>query len=178
MKRAVAVGMAVLLIGAGVGLVALRSNAGPSAPTGDGRTVSNEPAPLHPVELPQLPPKEAPKAQGNEPQVAVQTKPPDLGETPAPQEPQTISTPPKDPKTETGKPRPIKRTGTLRLVAECWAEVFIDGDSFGKAPRPPIVLPAGKHTLELRANPKVIEQRKEVFIPPSETLSHTITCGT
>lgn len=189
MRLAMAVGMAALLMGAGVGLVMLRSNGGPSAP----------PVVVVPPPTPQEGPKEDPRAttasqqqlpvnppdsrsgteasDEDETQATPRTEPPDPGEASAPRISSAASAQQKKPKTGAGKPRRVKGNGTLKLVAECWAEVLVDGSSFGKAPRPPIVLTAGKHTLELRENPRVLEQRKEVFIPPGETVSHTIACG-
>jgi len=178
-KLAVALGVTVLLIGSGVGLVTLRSNEGSSVP--------RESAPLNPVVVLPPTPKEDPKETTvsrqqppppvNPPDSQSGTKTPEKNETSAPPKSNTASAQQKEPKTGTGKSRRIKGNGTLKLVAECWAQVFVDGTYLGKAPRPPIALSAGKHTLELRDNPRVLEQRREIFIPPSETLSHTITCG-
>jgi hypothetical protein len=170
----------------------LPSNKGPSEPPGSGMTVAKEPTPPDPVVVSPPAPKEDPKATTvsqqqlppppvdppDSPAGQVPSRPetPDPDETSAPPKSNTASAKQKVPKTGTVNPRPVKANGTLALVAECWAHVFVDGTFFGKAPRSSLVLPAGKHTLELRGNPKVIEQRKEIIIPPSATLSHTISC--
>ncbi|WPB79232.1 serine/threonine-protein kinase [Archangium violaceum] len=203
-KLAVGVGMAVLLF-AGVGLVMFPGGVTVSErPVTVKPVMEPPPAPKEdPQEMavarPQPPPVEAPPSVEPPPPVEppepvsgtetsakneMQDTPPeespapDLDETPVPKKPQKDSARLKEPKTGTGKPRRIQGNGSLKLVANCWADVFVDGTSFGKAPRPPIELSAGKHTLELRNNPGVIEQRKEIFISPSVTLSHTISCST
>jgi hypothetical protein len=200
MKVAVAAGMVALLVGAAVRLVMLQSNEEPSMPPGSGATGSKGPTPVDPVVVLPPAPKEDPQettvarqqplanppdsrsgtetSEKNGAQATPRTETPDPDKASAPPMSGTASAQQKEPKTGTGKPRRIKANGSLQLVAECWAEVFVDGEHFGKAPRPPIVLSAGRHTLELRDNPKVIEQRKEITIPPSETLTHTISCGT
>jgi eukaryotic-like serine/threonine-protein kinase len=207
-KRAVAMGMAALLLCAGVGLVMFRSNERPSVPPGrevpvsppptpkedpQPTTVSQPPPPpVNPPDLVESPPPVNPPdlveppdslsgtemSEKTETQVTPPVDTPDPDEMSAPRKPNKASAQQKAPKTGTGKPRRIQGEGTLKLVANCWAEVFVDGMRIGKAPMAPVVLSAGKHTLELRNNPNVIEQRKEIFIPPSETLSHTISCGT
>ncbi|AKJ07013.1 PEGA domain-containing protein [Archangium gephyra] len=60
--------------------------------------------------------------------------------------------------------------GQLRIVTNYWADVYVDGKRKGRAPTPPISLPAGKHVVELRGNPRVKDYRIEVVIKAGERL--------
>ncbi len=84
-KPAVAVGVAALLICAGMGLVMLRSNEGPSVPLGSERTVSKGPTPLDPVVVPPPAPKEEPNPK-EEPKATTVS----LQQPPSPREPAAL----------------------------------------------------------------------------------------
>lgn len=60
-------------------------------------------------------------------------------------------------------------SGTLLLETRYWASVYVDGEYRGRVPMEPLSLPAGRHVIELRDNPKVKPYRREVLIRTGET---------
>jgi hypothetical protein len=59
--------------------------------------------------------------------------------------------------------------GTLRIVTNYWANVYVDGKKLGRAPMKALSLPAGRHVIELRDNPTFKPYRSEVIIRTGET---------
>ena len=199
---AVGVGLAVVLLGAGVGLVMFRDE-------GDKR----EPLPVAPATLtvmrpisgtPMEPaplPKQAPGAEGSQQVDAVpteaqaqvetpsrtetppstQTEAPAQGEASAVQPPDTTASPQKDPVVAvTPRPRPARSRapGTLQIVAKCWGDVYIDNEFIKRAPVQALPLSAGKHKVELRGNPTIKQPSVTLVIPSGKLLEHTFFCGT
>lgn len=85
--------------------------------------------------------------------------------------------PPKKPGRQGGRTLPPKvsgavgsgaslsaRLGTLRIKVKPWAEVYIDGESRGETPLPPIQLQAGSHSLLLVNEPLGVRQSMPVQI--------------
>ncbi|WP_375767603.1 PEGA domain-containing protein [Archangium gephyra] len=97
---------------------------------------------------------------------------PDSPQDSVPVVPSGQPTPPRASSTGTSQERTSQKggTGTLRLVTRHWASVYVDGKRKGRAPMPPISLPAGKHVVELRDNPSVKDYRTEVVITAGQTL--------
>ncbi|WNG60757.1 hypothetical protein F0U59_43170 [Archangium gephyra] len=73
------------------------------------------------------------------------------------------------PDARAGEPETAGR-GTLRIVTNYWADVYVDGKRKGRAPTSqPISLPAGPHVVSLLGNPRVKGFRREVIIRVGET---------
>ncbi|EPX62762.1 hypothetical protein D187_008950 [Cystobacter fuscus DSM 2262] len=67
--------------------------------------------------------------------------------------------------------------GTLTLVSECWAEVYVDGSYMGKMPPlHDMLLTTGKHTLELRDNPAIQKRSQEFSIRSGKQTTLEVTC--
>jgi serine/threonine-protein kinase len=199
MKMVVGVGLAAILLGAGVGVVWMRQgDSGPTRSDGRGTTTSTTKGPtvLTSTVTPKLTPTpiQDSKVDAGSPQV-VATRPPDSQpetptetttqpstqvetparvETPEPgtsAQPGTTSPQQKDPK----KPRP--KNGTLQIVAKCFAtQVLIDNKDYGRAPINAKVVTAGRHKVELRGNPTIIEPVQFVNVPPGELVEHIFYC--
>ncbi|ATB41718.1 hypothetical protein CYFUS_007188 [Cystobacter fuscus] len=67
--------------------------------------------------------------------------------------------------------------GTLTLVSECWAEVYVDGSYMGKMPPlHDMLLTVGTHALELRDNAAIQKRRQEFNIRPGKQTLLEVTC--
>ena len=76
---------------------------------------------------------------------------------------------------EAGAPVVPKRAGYLKIVAEPWAEVFVDGESVMTTPSAArIPLSPGKHYLKFR-NPYYNEVDREVIVRPGEVQRVVVT---
>ncbi len=71
---------------------------------------------------------------------------------------------------QTVTPTSIFTTGRLLIGPEPWAEVFIDGVSYGQTPMPPIDLDEGVYSIRL-ANPDYEEQTSSITITAGEDIS-------
>jgi len=71
---------------------------------------------------------------------------------------------------QTVTPTSVFTTGRLLIGPEPWAEVFIDGTSYGQTPMPPIDLDEGVYSIRL-ANPDYEEQTTSVTIIAGEDVS-------
>jgi TonB family protein len=67
-------------------------------------------------------------------------------------------------------PTSLLTTGRLLIGPEPWAEVFIDGTSYGQTPMPPIELEAGTYSVRL-TNPGYEDQTQSVTITAGEDSS-------
>jgi serine/threonine-protein kinase len=199
---AVGVGLAVVLLGAGVGLVMFRDegdkpNPLPVAPA---TLTVMRPISGSPTEPPPLPKQEPGNAGSQqvdavptgaqaqvetpsrtETQPSTQTEVTAQGEASAVQKPDTTASPRKDLVVAvTPRPRPArpKVPGTLQIVAKCWGDVYIDNEFIKRAPVQALPLSAGKHKVELRGNPTIKQPSVTLFIPSGKLIEHTFFCGT
>ncbi|WNG54875.1 protein kinase [Archangium gephyra] len=180
LKPLLGVGLAAVLVGVGVGVVMQKGNNGPAVPEVPATSVTKEPVAVK--DPPPQPPPTQPEAQ---PQPKV--------ETPVQPEPQpTAQAVATDPEPGSQKPEPNSAQqnatsgtkprsspnglGSLQIVSECWADVYIDGKRRGRAPMPPLSLPAGAHSLGLLGNLKVAKHRATIVIKPGETLEYIAPC--
>ena len=179
MKLLSAVGLAAILLGVGAGVVVSNRDSGPAVPEVPGTSATKDPV----------------AATGPTPQpLPTSLAPPPKVETPV-QQPETPPTPqpvatvpdPVPEKTEQNSAQPNATSnmkprsapsgsGSLQVVSECWADVYIDGKRRGRAPMPPLPLSAGPHTLSLLGNIKVAKHRAAIVIKPGETLEYTAPC--
>jgi serine/threonine-protein kinase len=173
-KVALVVGLSMLLVG--VGVVALGRGGGSSVPVV-----------VDPVVLPAPRPEPEPQVVT----VAQQAPAPvpdskDPVETPSQVEP----TPPPNPEPEPvarrkkapsgDKPRSslVAGTGSLQIVSECFAEVYVGKQFKGRLPIKALSLEAGWHTLELRGNPGIPlkERMKKLRIHAGKPTEYVVNC--
>jgi serine/threonine-protein kinase len=178
MKLLMGVGLAAVLLGVGAGVVASKSDSGPAGPEVPGTAASKDPVAAtgsEPQSLP-TPPVPEPKV---EPPVQPETPPTPQAVATVPDPVPEKTEPNSAPQNATShvKPRSAPSgSGSLQLVSECWADVYIDGRRRGRAPMPPLPLPAGTHTLGLLGNLKVAKHRATIVIKPGETLEYIAPC--
>ncbi len=151
MKVAMGVGLATVLLGVGVGVVALKGGSGPSVPVVE-----------DPVVLPDTRPKPIPRpvepvVETTSPQVAAavpDSKKPEVAPaqpvvTP---DPEPVKQPPQqnDATSVAGtrshsQQQDPEEPATLRVVARgCWAYVYVDGKRWGRAPMQPLTIKPGQ----------------------------------
>ncbi|WP_257452161.1 serine/threonine-protein kinase [Archangium lipolyticum] len=151
-KVVAGLGVAAVLIGAGVGVVYHREG---------GATVpSATPAPVI----------DPPRAMARPPEARMQPAPPAQVEAPTPQRTGPEESEEKN-VTSDGARRSavVAKTGGLQIVSECWAKVFVNGEFKGEVPRStPIILSVGDHKLELRESPAIENPRAEISINPGK----------
>ncbi|QRN95813.1 protein kinase [Archangium violaceum] len=151
-KVVAGLGVAAVLIGAGVGVVYQRDG-GPTVPT-------VTPAPV-------IAP---PQAIANPPAPQKQPEPPAQVEAPTPQKTVPEESEEKNATSDgTRRSAVMAKTGSLQIVSECWAKVYVNGEFKGEVPRStPIILSVGAHKLELRESPAIENPRAEVSINPGK----------
>ncbi|MCY1074596.1 serine/threonine-protein kinase [Archangium lansingense] len=191
MKVWLGVGLAAVLIGGGVGVVALKRDSGQPVPDVSGASASKDPASgTGSAQPPPTPGKEpqgetgAQQAATPSPDAQPKVETPAQPETPPSAQAVAAVEDPASQKTETNSARPdatsgTKRrspgneTGVLRVVSGCWAKVFIDGKRRGDAPLARLVLPAGQYTLSLLGtNPALKNHREAIVIEAGKTLEY------
>jgi serine/threonine-protein kinase len=170
-KVALVVGLSMLLVGAGV--VALRRGGGPSVPMVD-----------EPIALPAPRPEPEPLVGTGAQQAPVPVPDSkDPVETPA----ESVAEPTSPPNPE---PEPVRQhvprqkkateagTGSLQLVSECFAEVYVGKQFKGRLPMEAMSLAAGWHTLELRGNPGIPlkERVKKLRIRAGKPTEYVVNC--
>ncbi|OJH40894.1 serine/threonine-protein kinase [Cystobacter ferrugineus] len=167
--RRVAVGVAMLFVGLGTTLF-FHSPKAPE-PVDSGQK--------SPVRIQATEPLAAPSTQPATGATAVSIL--GAGETPSSAPPKTSPEPARTTRSTTTaeKNRAPSKEGTLTLVSECWAEVYVDGSYVGKMPPlHDMRLSAGMHTLELRENPGIENPRKQLDIRPGKQTLYEIACET
>ena len=73
------------------------------------------------------------------------------------------------PPARTGRPRPPRATGTLVIATTPWSEVYLRGRRLGTTPLGNVQLPAGRHTLTLRAEGRPPRRHTVTIRPDEET---------
>jgi serine/threonine-protein kinase len=145
--------LALLVVGAGVGVFFISQSRPPVKPP----VVTNAPVlkPLDPLPVPTPTPTPPPVA-------VAPTPTPTPTPTPSPQPVVVAPTP-------TPKPNPGKAKGKLTLDSTPWAEVFLSGKKIGDTPLVDYPLPAGMHQLKLVNESKGTRTTLEVEIEAGKT---------
>jgi serine/threonine-protein kinase len=67
---------------------------------------------------------------------------------------------------------PVEKPGFLQVIVDPWARIYLDGESVDVTPLPkPLVVPAGKHRLELRNDYLRYTETREIRIEPGAVLT-------
>ncbi|MFY0579448.1 hypothetical protein ACN28S_38975 [Cystobacter fuscus] len=168
--RRVAVGVAMLFVGLGTTLFL-------HTPKASEPVVSRQTSPVRPLATPE--PLATPSTQPATTPTAVSVL--GGGEAPSSSPPKTN---PDSSRTTRSTPTAEKNRapsgeGTLTLVSDCWAEVYVDGSYMGKMPPlHDMMLSAGTHLIELRENPGIENPRQRLKILPGKQTLHEIACQT
>jgi serine/threonine-protein kinase len=180
MKVALGVGLAAVLLGVGVGVVALKRGGAPSVPVED------------PVVLPDTRPKPIPRpveplpvVETGTQQVAAAT----VADSKKPEEPSVPPTPGSDSTSQQKdatsgaeeRSNPQQRTrvgpGTLQFVSRCWFNVYVDGQLRGRSPpMASMSLPAGTYAVELLENPHIQSEYRKITIKSGESYVYRTVC--
>jgi len=183
LKVAMGVGLATILLGVGVGVVALKGGGGPTVPVVEDPVVLPDtrpkpiPRPVEPVVVETASPQvAAPVPESKKPEVAaaqpVVTLDPEPVKQPQQKDATSVAgTRPHSQQQESGEP------ATLRVVARgCWAHVYVDGKRWGRAPMQPLKISAGPHQLALRGNSLIEDEAREITIKPGQQFVFTAAC--
>src|SRR5690606_5774556 len=72
-------------------------------------------------------------------------------------------------------PLTVENSGRLRVIADPWAHVYVDGEQVMTTPSAiPITLAAGKHYVKFE-NPYFEEELREIVVMPGETVDLSVT---
>ncbi|WNG19409.1 protein kinase [Cystobacter fuscus] len=166
--RRVAVGVAMLFVGLGTTLF-LHTPEAPKPGVSPQTRPVRSPAASEPLTAPSTQPATTPTA------VSILAG----GEAPSSAPPKTNPDPSRTTRSTTTakKNRAPSGEGTLTLVSECWAEVYVDGSYMGKMPPlHDMMLSTGTHTLELRDNHAIQKRRQDFEIDPGKQTTLEVTC--
>ncbi|WP_052519688.1 serine/threonine-protein kinase [Archangium violaceum] len=180
LKPLLGVGLAAVLIGAGVGVVMQKGDGDPVVPDAPATSVTKAPVavkdPPPPPTQPeaQPPPKVEPPAQPETPPTAQAVA---TASEPGSQKTEPNSA--QENATSVGKPRSLSmEVGTLKIVSRCFHEVYVDLMPYGdtRSVKKPIPLPPGVHEIDLINNSALKDHSEKIVIKAGESLTITDPC--
>ncbi|HEX8441837.1 serine/threonine-protein kinase [Archangium sp.] len=186
LKLLASVGLAAILLGAGAGVVWMRrGDSAPTVPTAPTPTSKPKPEPKGVTgSQPAVAPQPEPKLPVAEPAPAVaQTS--DQTEAPPPDEaspPRKTGSPPvSQEKDATSGPKlrsPMMGNGTLKVVSECYTEVYVENALKGGVPGSGalVSLPPGKYLVRLEGK-LILNPEKTITIRPGATSKYEARCS-